>query len=172
MVPALYSHQFCGAVVSIFVIWGACEDLCIPANTSMVPLRFIKNVAIGNLGKPGIVNYANIRELPENAKVLSDSALHHGALMTSPEKNRKTVDFVPVWSPEVDFLSNPDNTYAETLSELRSCGIEYVLYSKDSYNNAYLEKFKFFREYRNYSRLIYEDGSIVIFLLPDLNMGK
>ena len=137
----------------------------------MVPFRFIYGSAFGKLGKPGIVNYANIRELQKNAKVLSDSALHHGALMTTPEKNRKMIDFIPVWSPEVAFLSNANNTYAKTLSELRLRGIKYVLYSKDSYNNAYLEKFKFFREYRNYSKLIYEDGSIVIFLLPDLNRG-
>ncbi len=156
----------CGAVVSIFVIWGAYEDLCIPAKTSFIPLRFINSSAFGKLGKPGLINYDNIRELPENAKVLSDSALHHGALMTSPEKDRKMIDFVPVWSPEVAFLSNTDNTYAKTLSELRLRGIRYVLYSKNSYNNAYLEKYQFFREYRNYSRAIYEDPSILIYLLP------
>jgi hypothetical protein len=166
------SFILCGVLVFIFVIWVAYRDLCIPANTSMVPPRFIYNSAFGKLGKPGIVNYADIRELPGNAKVLSDSALHHGALMTSLGKHRKIIDFVPVWSPEVAFLSNPENTYAKTLSELRHCGIKYVLYSKNSYNNAYLEKYLFFREYRNYSKAIYEDASILIYLLPDVNQEK
>ena len=82
------------------------------------------------------------------------------------------IDFVPVWSPEVTFLSNPENTYVKTLSELRSRGITYVLYSKNSYNNAYLEKYPFFREYRSYSKAIYEDASILIYILPDVNPGK
>ena len=166
------SAMLFGVIVSVSVIWGAYRDLCIPANTSMVPFRFIYNSAFGKLGRPGTVNYADIGELPENAKVLSDSALHHGALMTNSGKSGKMIDFVPVWSPEVTFLSNPENTYVKTLSELRSRGITYVLYSKNSYNNAYLEKYPFFREYRSYSKAIYEDASILIYILPDVNPGK
>jgi hypothetical protein len=162
------SSLICGAIVSVFVVWGVFQDLCIPAKTSMVPFRSIYNSAFGKLDKPGAVNYANIGELPENARVLSDSALHHGALMTSPQKNGKIIDFVPVWSPEVAFLSNPDATYDESLSELKRREIKYVLYSRNSYNNAYLEKYRFFREYRSYARVIYEDASILILILPDV----
>jgi hypothetical protein len=156
----------CGAVVSVFLIWGAYQDLCIPEKTSEVPFRFIYNSAFGRLPKPGIVDYASIMELPENAKVLSDSALHHGALMTNPEKNRKMIDFIPVWSPEVAFLFNPGNSYEKALAELRGSGIRYLLYSKNSYNNAYLEKYPFFREYSRYSKRLYEDANIVIYRLP------
>lgn len=166
------SSVLCGSAAVLFLIWGAYQDLCTPVKTSMVPSRFIGKCAFGKPGKPGLVNYAAVRELPENAKILSDSALHHGALMSSPEKNRKMIDFIPAWSPEVSFLFITGDSLEKKLSELRKNGIEYVLYSKNSYNNAYLEKYRFFREYRSYSDEIYQDDGIVIYRLPDAKSGK
>lgn len=166
------SSVICGVALILFFMWGAYQDLCTPVKTSLVPFRFIGKCAFGKPGKPGLVDYSAVRELPENARILSDSALHHGALMTNPEKNRKMIDFIPVWSQEVAFLFTSGNSFEKNLSELKSLGIAYVLYSKDSYNNAFLEKYQFFREYRSYSNVIYDDAGIVIFHLPDAKSGK
>jgi len=147
--------------------WGIYLDLCIPVKTYKPQMKDIAKIAFGKMEPAGSNVFALAEKLPQNAKVLSDSALLHAAFMSAQQEKRRNIDFMPFWSPEVSFLFKENCSFAEACSRLKSLGFKYVLYSKDSYNNVFLERYVFFREYRVHSRMVSEDQGFIIFELQD-----
>lgn len=107
--------------------------------------------------------YKYLEPVPTGSRVLSDSAYYHASLSSRLCRN---ISLVAVWSPEVNFLFDKEKGFMELCERLRQSGIKYVLYSKNSYNNIYLEKFPFFARYQSSSRKLVEGDDSILFKLP------
>ncbi len=139
------------------------QDMIVPYSPALIG-KFPLKVLIGavNIESPHprdeVVVYAE--KLPVGSAILSDANRHHAFLYGNREI-RGRIRILPIWSPEVRFLFEPDMSFEEANFRLRDLGINYVLIGdKDNLNMNYLSKFDFFRRYRDFSKPLI-DGKIL-----------
>jgi hypothetical protein len=98
----------------------------------------------------------------KHSRVLSDCAFYHAELVLN---NKKGIDMVAVWSPEVRYLFSQQCSFEKGVAFLKKHNIKYVLYFKEL-NRFYLEKFPFFAEYRKKSKLLAAGSDAELYQLP------
>ncbi len=96
-----------------------------------------------------------------NSRILSENAYAHAAL------HPYGVEIVPIWSPEVRFVFEPEMEPAAIRKRLLALGIRAVLISPKSTNNLYLRKFPFFlQDGVHWLPYLKSDELFVLFVLP------
>jgi hypothetical protein len=113
-------------------LWTAAHGVFYPNDPLRMPLRQWRQNAFQPVAQAIEFQMCDelVRLLPAGARILSDNAYLHAALVD------KGIDVVPVWSPEVRFLFSTTPQQAE--QRLRSLGIKGVAYYPQSLNTAYL----------------------------------
>lgn len=160
------NHAFKNTIISLSLIcigiFTFIQNLAVPFNVWKLSLKEIIPMAFVPMEDVGKRIFYYIAPLQPHSRILSDSAFHHAALSASPEKE---IMLVPVWSPEFSFLFKNEN-FNSSLEKLRKHGVRYILYSKNSHNNIFLEKYPFFTEYRKCSKPCLEDYYCILYELP------
>jgi len=106
--------------------------------------------------------------LPEQARVLSDNPVVHGMLISNYQSGHK-LRLVPVWSPEVRFLFDPEVAFADGAVRLQELGINYVLIQRQgNLNFNYLNRFPFFQKYDAEAKLLHRDEYVDLYALPEV----
>jgi hypothetical protein len=90
--------------------------------------------------------------VPRGARVLADSSYVHARLMG------KGIDFVAIWSPEVEFLMDPKISPVEARKRLLKAGIRWVVFQPVMHGRFLEAKIPFYRDDRKNWLLRLPDG--------------
>lgn len=141
-VPRLAAiRSLSAALVVLGLGWGAVHAWAFPLRPEQVPRGLWPTAGLSpnppprlEALLPGIVG----RVLPPGTRILTDNAYAHAALKETG------VDVVPVWSPEVRFVFDPDRDARAVRALLLDRGITAVLYYPSSLNTVFLKRFPFY----------------------------
>jgi len=113
-------------------LWAILHVALYPWEPNLVPSRFWTQNAFHQYPDPIEFRALTLlyRSIPQNKRVLTDSAYAHAALAGLG------VDVVPVWSPEVRFLFS--ESFEESSRRLLATGFGAVIYYPDTLNSNYL----------------------------------
>ncbi|MBT3378842.1 MAG: hypothetical protein HN742_24740 [Lentisphaerae bacterium] len=129
------------AATVVLCVLGCCQSSIMPGSIWRDPVGSWSELAFGPVLHPAENAASYCESLPKGSRILSGNAYFHAALVETE------LDVVPVWSPEVAFLFDPQLDAAEAAERLRVLGIDYVLFDPGAVNNIYLERYAFFRAY-------------------------
>lgn len=99
---------------------------------------------------------------PLKSRILSDNAYTYAGLV------QHGIEVVPVWSPEVRFLFEGQESSEQMRKRLITLGIRLVEYTSPSLNNLYLDQSPFYSDdQRNWVWLLKWGGNVLYFLPDD-----
>jgi hypothetical protein len=125
---SLRGQWLISAVVALFTIYGAFCGAVFPTLPSEISsLTSLREILATRYVNP-LADSRLIRQLPAvfpaGAKILADDPYAHSLLVNNGSK----YTLVPIWSPEVQFLSDPRMSVAEQRRKLMKLGITGAIY--------------------------------------------
>jgi len=126
------------------LIPGFLAAMLVPWPLPRVPVRDYLRRAFVQQAGPETMAHRYADALPTGSIVLGDSALFQAELLRHGDGR---IRMLPLWTPDLGFLFDDRVPVDEQLAALRHAGFTHLLVTRDSRNNAYFRRFRFFRKF-------------------------
>ena len=150
----LTSKLFIG-IMTLLLVLVSLQNLIFPfALWSTAPSNWLRAALEKPFRYPELIfRYTEV--IPPESRILGSDAALQASLYNKADRK---ITMSPVWSPEFAPLFNEKIPYAGKIAYLKEIGVRYYLYQPGTMNNAYLERFSFFRLVKERSRLKIKDS--------------